>query len=104
VAAHNPAARPDNKNRKKRQWFQERNFAEAVTQHGFKRARWRRLWRQTIQDYLIAAIQNLNILIRRILTPLYSFYTFLKFDLKPQLWRHRAPNQLTNYPELCLTA
>ena len=29
-------------------------------QHGFKRARWRGLWRQGIQDYLIAAIQNLR--------------------------------------------
>ena len=31
-------------------------------QHGFKRARWRGLWRQSIQDYLIAAIQNLRII------------------------------------------
>jgi hypothetical protein len=44
------------------QWFQERNFAEAAVQHGFKRARWRGLWRQSIQDYLIAAIQNLRII------------------------------------------
>jgi hypothetical protein len=29
----------------------------------FKRARWRRLWRQQIQDYLIAAIQNVRILL-----------------------------------------
>ena len=34
-------------------------------QHGFKRARWRGLWRQSIQDYLIAAIQNLRIIARR---------------------------------------
>ena len=58
------------KDRKRRQWFQERNFAEATTQHGFKTARWRRLWRQTIQDYLIAAIQNLKILIRHTLCPI----------------------------------
>ena len=31
--------------------------------HHFKRARWRRLWRQQIQDYLIAAIQNVRILL-----------------------------------------
>jgi hypothetical protein len=31
-------------------------------QHGFKRARWRGFWRQSIQDYLIAAIQNLRII------------------------------------------
>jgi transposase len=60
--SHGPAARRD---RQRRQWFQERNFAEAATQHGFKRARWRGLARQTIQDQLIAALQNLKILLRR---------------------------------------
>ena len=53
------------RDRKRRQWFQERNFAEAATEHGFKRARWRGLQKQTIQDQLIAAIQNLKILIRK---------------------------------------
>jgi transposase len=57
-----PAAVRD---RKRRQWFQERNFGEAAVQHGFKRARWRGLERQTIQDQLIAAIQNLKILLRK---------------------------------------
>jgi transposase len=57
--SHSLQARCD---RRKRQWFQERNFAEAAVQHGFKRARWRGLWRQSIQDYLIAAIQNLRII------------------------------------------
>jgi hypothetical protein len=57
--SHSPQARSD---RRRRQWFQERNFAEAAIQHGFKRARWRGLWRQSIQDYLIAAIQNLRII------------------------------------------
>lgn len=56
-----PAARRD---RIRRQWFQERNFGEAATHHGFKRARWRGLQKQTIQDQLIASIQNLKILIR----------------------------------------
>jgi transposase len=56
-----PAARKD---RIRRQWFQERNFGEAATQHGFKRSRWRGLKKQTIQDQLIASIQNLKILMR----------------------------------------
>jgi len=56
-----PAARRD---RKLRQWFQERNFGEAATQHGFKRARWRGLQKQTVQDNLIAALQNFKILLR----------------------------------------
>ena len=41
----------------------EGSFADAANNHHFKRARWRRLWRQQIQDYLIAAIQNLRILL-----------------------------------------
>jgi hypothetical protein len=53
------------RDRKRRQWFQERNFAEAATEHGFKRSRWRGLEKQTIQDQLIAAIQNLKILIHK---------------------------------------
>ena len=59
--SHGPTARRD---RQRRQWLQERNFAEATTQHGFKRARWRGLARQTIQDQLIATLQNLQILLR----------------------------------------
>jgi transposase len=60
--SHGPTARRD---RQRRQWFQERNFAEATTQHGFKRARWRGLIKQTIQDQIIATLQNLKILLRR---------------------------------------
>jgi len=41
----------------------EHSFADAANNHHFKRARWRRLWRQRIQDYLIAAIQNVRILL-----------------------------------------
>jgi len=55
--------------RKRRQWLQERNFGEAAVDHGFKRARWRGLGRQRIQDNLIAAIQNLRILARRMRLP-----------------------------------
>jgi len=41
----------------------EASFADAANNHHFKRARWRRLWRQQIQDYLIAATQNVRILL-----------------------------------------
>jgi transposase len=51
--------------RKRRQHFQERNFADAANNHGFKRARWRGLWKQTVQDQLIGALQNLRLLLRR---------------------------------------
>lgn len=35
---------------------------QAANLHHFKRARWRRLWRQQIQDWLIAAVQNVVLL------------------------------------------
>jgi transposase len=49
---------------KHRQDLSERSFAWS-TRYGYKRARWRRLWRMQIQDFLIAAIQNITILIRQ---------------------------------------
>jgi transposase len=51
------------KDLKTRQHLSERSFARS-TRYGFKRARWRRLWRMEIQDFLIAAIENISILIR----------------------------------------
>ena len=41
----------------------ERSFADAANNHHFKRARWRRLWRQQTPAYLIASIQNVRILL-----------------------------------------
>ncbi len=41
----------------------ERSFARAV-RFGFKRARWRRLWRVQIQEYLTSAIQNIMVLLK----------------------------------------
>ena len=52
------------KDRVRRKWLMEGSFADAANNHGFKRARWRRLWRQTIQDYMIATVQNVRILIK----------------------------------------
>jgi len=45
-----------------RQHFMERSFAQAK-RFGFKRARWRGQWRVQIQDYLIAIVQNIQLLI-----------------------------------------
>lgn len=50
--------------RRRRQYLMEGSFADAANNHGFKRSRWRRLWRQQIQDWLIAAVQNWRILLR----------------------------------------
>jgi hypothetical protein len=51
-----------------RQHLMERSFARAV-RYGFKRARWRRLWRVRIQEYLTAAIQNIMILVHYVKEP-----------------------------------
>ena len=45
-----------------RQHFMEGSFAQA-TRFGLKRARWRGQWRVQIQDYLIAVVQNIELLI-----------------------------------------
>ncbi len=41
----------------------ERSFARG-TRYGIKRARWRRLWRVAIQEYLTAAIQNIMVFVK----------------------------------------
>ena len=58
--AHGQDAKRDLKTR---MHLSERSFAHAV-RYGYKRARWRRLWRMEIQDFLIATIQNIRILIK----------------------------------------
>ena len=66
--ATSPAAQTDINTR---QHLVERSFARA-TRYGFKRARWRRLWRVLIQEYLIAAVQNLMVLLRHVKEPVHT--------------------------------
>jgi hypothetical protein len=54
------------RDRLRRKYLMEGSLADAANNHGFKRSRWRRLWRQNIQDYMIAAIQNIRILISNV--------------------------------------
>jgi transposase len=56
--SHRPAAKRD---RRRRLWRMEGSFGDAASRHGFKRSRWRGLWRQRIQDLLIATVQNLRL-------------------------------------------
>jgi transposase len=51
---------------RRRQHLMERSFADAANCHGLKRARWRGLWKQAIQDLLIATVQNLRKLLRHL--------------------------------------
>lgn len=57
------------RDRCRRKWLMEGSFADAANNHGFKRARWRRLRNQKIQDYIIAAVQNVRILLRNLEEP-----------------------------------
>ena len=52
------------RDRKRRKHLMEGSFGDAATNHGFKRARWRGLEHQGIQDWLIATCQNIRILTR----------------------------------------
>lgn len=47
---------------KTRKHLSERSFARSK-RYGYQRARWRGLWRMEIQDFLIAAIQNIIVLV-----------------------------------------
>jgi len=49
----------------KRQHLMERSFARS-DRYGYHRARWRRLWRVQIQEYLTATIQNIMVLVRNV--------------------------------------
>jgi transposase len=48
------------RDRCRRMTLVEGSFGQAAQNHHFKRARYRRLWRQAIQDHLIAAVQNVK--------------------------------------------
>ena len=48
---------------KTRQHLMERSFARS-TRFGFDRSRWRGSWKVTIQEFLVASIQNIQTLIR----------------------------------------
>ena len=63
--ARSPAANRDSKTR---QHLMERSFARG-TRYGLQPARWRRLWRVQIQEYLTASIQNLMVLLQYIKEP-----------------------------------
>jgi len=49
---------------KRRQHLMEGSFADGANNHGLKRARWRGLQRMAIQDYFIAAVQNIRIMVK----------------------------------------
>jgi transposase len=53
------------KNRKRRKYLMEGSFANDANNHGLKFSRWRGLPKQRMQDWLIAALQNLRLVATR---------------------------------------
>jgi transposase len=72
-ASRSPQSRRDIRTR---QHLMERSFARG-TRYGFDHARWRGRWRVLIQEYLTAAIQNIEVLIRHGGNPRRSVSTML---------------------------
>ncbi len=64
-ASRSPESKKDLRTR---QHLMERSFARA-TRFGFDRARWRGLWKVSIQEYLTCAIQNIQTLIKHRFKP-----------------------------------
>ena len=67
----------------------ERTFAQA-TRYGFKRARWRRLWRVQIQEYLTAAIQNIKILLKDVKKPATALAMQVAIEVSDKASRTKA--------------
>lgn len=82
------------RDRKTRQHLMERSFARG-TRYGIKQARWRRLWRVEIQEYLTATIQNMVVLVRYLKEPLRAVAKALipaaDMSGKEKLNRRRTP-------------
>jgi transposase len=61
---------PSRRDLRTRKHFMERSYADAANNHGFKRSRWRGLEKAAIQNLLIAAAQNIRLLIKHRRGPL----------------------------------
>jgi Transposase DDE domain len=80
--------------RKRRQHLMERSFADAANNHRFKRARWRGLWKQAIQDLLIATCQNL----RKLAGALWRLWWLLKLRFRPdQAFAQLFPQRVVSF-------
>jgi hypothetical protein len=91
AASRSPQARRDIRTR---QHLMERSFARAK-RFGFDRAR----WRMAIQEYLTAAIQNIEVLIRYARNPHRSMVAMLPELRKlPQVMPDRLRNRLLRRP------
>lgn len=78
----------------RRKYKAEGSFADAANNHGFKRARWRGLMKMTMQNLMIAAIQNLRKLMRYLYRPAATAVTTSKIAVLERIlhlflsWTH----------------
>ena len=81
---------------KKRQHLMERSYANGK-RFGYKRARWRGLWRVSIQQYLVASVQNLLKIMKYADDPRFArsmpIFSDLKRDLSKIFFRFLAPQR-----------
>ncbi len=85
-----PSAKRDIKTR---QHLMERSFARSI-RYSFDRARWRGLWRVTIQEYLVCTLQNIMTLIgstRKRLTGAVGLHTLKEGNIT-------VPGMMEGYP------
>jgi transposase len=99
--ANSPEAKKDIRTR---QHLMERTFAQA-TRYGYQRARWRRLWRVQIQEYLTAAIQNIKILVKDVKAPDPAMQMRVATKVSGRTSK-RVPCRLTHLfnPQWCIIA
>lgn len=57
----------------------ERSYAKSE-RHGYKRARWRLLWRVQIQEYITASILNIKVLIKHRSQPVLSLKNSMNYQ------------------------
>jgi IS5 family transposase len=67
----------------RRKYKAEGSFADAANNHGFKQARWRGLAKMTIQNLLIAAVQNVRKLLRHTTGNLTNLAACVKTAIQP---------------------
>jgi hypothetical protein len=92
--------------RRRRRHLGEGSFADA-SRHHFKRARWRRLKRQRIQDLLIVSIQNMKIIVRSLgngprATETSAFAGFLALLRHPSILKCHLKGELKRIRDLYL--
>lgn len=81
------------RDRRRRMHLMEGSFGDAALNHGFKRARWRRLRYQQIQDLLIASCQNLRLLMNHHRRAEAAAMIVALDPKNPNIQRHFGPSE-----------